>query len=559
MSTSVPQDLAVSVGKTAATAIAWRFKGELRVTALVKATFAFANDAAMARVEPQAIFRAEVHHGGGPNRSIRFTSDLVPYRKRADVLFTGHAHAPPEGPVESTTVRLAVLDGARPLVNKALLVHKKGGFQKIALTYEHAFGGIGFPDNPFGEGFQEEDETDGPNILDPADPRRAAGFAPLPEALVTRKRLLGQLPPPSFGRHIEPIPDAFDFDFFQAAPADQRTDFLRGEEWILLEGLHPSLRAARMRLPGARGVARIHGLSGFGLQEGRPLAMNADTLHISGDEQRCTVTWRGTFPVPGEAALAALRIVAGVELPGEPVAWPDPAAILRSGAPGAPASPGAAAGPASTDTLPLSSGDIEILSDPSASLTSTLVLSDRPTELLPNDRPTELLPASRPTELLPQPPARSAVDQTLPVPSRSPDAPRPAALPFRPAPAGAPPAIASAEPKPRSPAREGAGETLPVPSRGAAPAASLPFRPPGGEEPPPAAPPEDELPQEPAPAARAEAGTPKAPEAPPAAAAPRGSPWAPAPPAPPAPPPPKKQPPKVDIKGKLYGSSKKGR
>jgi len=567
MSIFLPQDLAVPVGRTAATAIAWRFKGELRVTAIVKATFAFASDSVMARTDPQAILRDEVHHGGSPARSIRFTTDLVPYRKRADVLFTGSAHAPAGRPVESRTVRLAVFEGARPLLDKKLLVRKKGGFQTIPLTYERAFGGIGFPENPFGEGFLEDNAPDGPNIVDPADPRRVAGFAPIAEALVTRKRLLGSLPRPSFGREIVPIPDAFDWDFFQASPADQRTDFLRGEEWIVLEGLHPTLDSARMRLPGARGLARIHGLSGFGLQEGKALAMYADTLHISGDEQRCTVTWRGTFPVASEAALAAVRIAAGVELPGEPIAWPDPAALARSRAPGAAASPA----PASTDTLPLSSGDFEILSEHGTApqdepLVSTLVLSDRLPEPFAMDRPTELLPEA-PREAretsTEQSIARGVSDQTLPVPSR-PEARRPDPLPFHPAPAGAP-GVASppAAPKERPAARGTAGDTLPVASRGAdAPPMTLPFRPLTAEAPPaeepaaPAAPPTNAAPREAPPAARAEAPEPAAPAAPP-----RGSPWAPAPPAPPPPQkqPPQKPPPKVDVRGKLYGPGKKGR
>src|SRR5262249_26112662 len=58
--------------------------------------------------------------------------------------------------------------------------------------------------------------------------------------------------------------------------------------------------------------------------EGQPMGLHADTLRIDGDEETCTVTFRGTFPVTDEAALAAVRMVLGVELPGQPIPWPEP-------------------------------------------------------------------------------------------------------------------------------------------------------------------------------------------------------------------------------------------
>ncbi len=299
---------AVPVGASTAAVIAWQFKGEIRVTAIVKATYAFAHDAVMTRVEPQPIFATDVQHGRNPTRSVRFTTDLVPYRKRADVLFTGYAHAPAGARVESMNVRLAISDGARTLLDKSLVVRKKGGFDRIALDYEHAYGGIGFADNPYGEGFEEDEEPEDLNVFDPADPRGVASFAPLSRNMPPRRPLLGLLPLPSFGPELVQVPETLNFDFFQAAPVDQRIDFLRGDEWLLLEGLHPTRPSTRMRLPGARGAARIHGLADLGIPEGRPLAMYADTLHVSGDEGLCTVTWRGTFAVsspavPSEAML----------------------------------------------------------------------------------------------------------------------------------------------------------------------------------------------------------------------------------------------------------------
>ncbi|MGK4001626.1 DUF2169 domain-containing protein [Sorangium sp. So ce1036] len=311
---------------TAATAVAWRSRGQLRVTVIAKATFAFAPDAAMPRAAPQPILRAEVHHGDHPARSVRFTSDLAPCLARADVLFTGHAWAPAERPVDALTVRLAVFDGRRPLVDKRLVVREQGGFLRAPIVYERAVCRADRMDNPLGVA----PGAGAPGVLDPAAPDRPAGFGPIARAWPARRRRLGPTPRKALEGPIAEIPDGFDWSYFQAAPPDQQTELLRGDEWIVLEGLSPGRPLLRMRLPAARGIACVHGLSAFGMPEGQPLDLRADTLRIDGDEQRCTLVFRGSFPVAGEAALAAVRIAAGVASAGTPLAWVEPRAPRRA-------------------------------------------------------------------------------------------------------------------------------------------------------------------------------------------------------------------------------------
>ncbi|WP_437634315.1 DUF2169 domain-containing protein [Sorangium sp. So ce854] len=308
----------------AATSVAWRRRGQLHITVIVKASFAFAADAEMPRVEPQAIVPGEVHHGNHPGRSVRLTSDLAPHLERADVLFTGHAHAPPPGaPVHSLPVRLAISDEGGALLDKQLLVQDRAGFQRMPMVYERALRGEDDQENFLGVAATGDPSDPEANILDPLQPGRAAGFGPIARAWPARRRLLGATPRKALDAAIAELPDAFDWSYYQAAPPDQRVRYLRGGEWIELHGLHPTLPRLRMRLPEARGRARIHGLSAFGVSEGQPLDLNADTLRIDGDEQRCTVVFRGSFPVPDEAALAAASIVAGVEIAGEPLEWPE--------------------------------------------------------------------------------------------------------------------------------------------------------------------------------------------------------------------------------------------
>jgi hypothetical protein len=316
-------DAVTSAAGAAAAAVVWRLEGQLHVTVIVKSTFAFAQDAAMTRAPPQPILRAEVHHGKHPTRSVQFTSDLVPYLAQADVLFTGHAHARAGGVVQAQLVRLEIFDGAgaQPLLNKALLVQDPKGFDRMPLVYERAFGGLGSQDNPLGTGAMAGSPE--PNIVNPMDPRRVASFGPIGRIWPARKRLLGKTPRASLDADIAELPRDFDWTYYQAAPPEQRIDYLKGDEWILLEGLHPTMSRLQMQLPGARGLAWIDGLADFGVPEGHEVILNADTLRIDGDEQRCTMVWRAAFSVPSVEALQALQIMAAVQIRGERLSWID--------------------------------------------------------------------------------------------------------------------------------------------------------------------------------------------------------------------------------------------
>ena len=298
---------------TSAAAMVWRSRGQLQVTVIAKATFAFVPDGPMARAEPEPIVSADVNHHDNPARSIRLSSDIAPPLARAEVLFTGMAHAPPDGPKSTLPVRLAVFDGQRPMLDKRLLCRDAVAFARMPVVYERAIGGIGVPENPVGVG------SDAAGIVDPSQPQRPAGLGPIARAWPARRRLLGATPRQVLERPIVELPDAFDMAYFQAAPADQQIEALRGDEWIVLEGLHPTVPLLRTRLPSARGHAWVHGLRDSAAGQRRE--MRADTLRIDGDAQRCTVVWRLSFPVPDEAALPAVRVVvtttAGSEDPGD--------------------------------------------------------------------------------------------------------------------------------------------------------------------------------------------------------------------------------------------------
>jgi hypothetical protein len=320
----------VALGSVAAATVLSRWRGTLRLTAIVKGTYAFAPHGEMAVSPPAGVVTRDSHHANNPMRSVRACSDLSPYLERADVLFSGHAHA--GGPdVARMQVRLAVSSDRGVLLDKRLDVfgdrrRDKDGkvgapkpFEKIPLVYERAYGGIGNAENPLGVGIDKSSDAL-PNVVYPDEARAKdpASLAPVAAAWAGRKRLLKGLARKVIDQPIAELPDDFAWDYFQAAPRDQQLPALHGREWIVLEGLNRKSSMIHMRLPAVRAAAMIYGAG----MPRRPFELVADTLFIDGDAEQCCVTYRASVPLAGDEVLEDLCVAAGLELQAQPIAWP---------------------------------------------------------------------------------------------------------------------------------------------------------------------------------------------------------------------------------------------
>ncbi len=184
---------------------------------------------------------------------------LVPFLARADVLFVGSAHA--AEPVRERHVRFSVR--GRSSVDRSLLV---GGEAFVSRPVPE-LGPIGWHAR-FGAGAVLHKGADG----------------------------------------IVTIPDRLDWDALQSAPPEQQCEWLRGDEWILLDGLHPTVDVLHVRLPGwaPRLAATFGGTRGL-------LAAHADRLVVLGDESAIALSWRASFEVPANVALDAIELGAFVE------------------------------------------------------------------------------------------------------------------------------------------------------------------------------------------------------------------------------------------------------
>src|SRR5271167_702994 len=109
----------VSVCPLRVASMVWQPRpGAFALTVVCKATYVLAPGTAPlapAQEEPQL---RDVYWDDDPSGSIQQVCDLAPFKRRAEVLLVGHAHAPGGKAVTSLMTRLIVGD-----VDKAVAVH----------------------------------------------------------------------------------------------------------------------------------------------------------------------------------------------------------------------------------------------------------------------------------------------------------------------------------------------------------------------------------------------------------------------------------------------------
>jgi len=283
----------------------WRHGEASRVTIIAKATFRLVHESAATLIEPDAI-RPNGH-------------ELAPYLPGAGVLLEGHARAAGGSKVSSMSVRLAVYRQQAAVLDKTIHVYGDRGappsaeplpFTEMPLSWERARRGGG--DNPTGR--------DAPNLVDPANPRRPACFAPLSPEWPSRRRLFGAAEPATLALPYAEVPAGFDWRALHAAPSDQIIGLLAGDEWIVLDGMHATRPRLQTQLPGFRGAARWHTARQGELGPANALALSGDLLLIDADRQTCSVVWRGSFGLPD--ACERLQVFVGTHQADASIDWP---------------------------------------------------------------------------------------------------------------------------------------------------------------------------------------------------------------------------------------------
>lgn len=209
-------------------------------------------------------------------------------------------------------------------------------FASLPLTWDKAFGGPHVPQNPVGQGApppKEESETPTPPPLTPRplpqvenpaalvgtawDSPEPWGLAPWDMAWPQRNMHSGTFDERWKRERWPGLPEDFDFNFFNAAPLDQRLPgFFQGDEALEISGMHPDYQLLQSALPGIRvrcfltlrqGFQRFTDPTAFP-EEFREVQLHPETLWLFPTLLRGVLLYRGGLEVADEDYGDVVRI-----------------------------------------------------------------------------------------------------------------------------------------------------------------------------------------------------------------------------------------------------------
>lgn len=247
----------------------------------------------------------DLHLDEDPKKLLRYPSDGVLFKPRTDLLLVGRAHAP----AGATELHVGFHVGGFSKVLTAFgdRVTRRGflssdtspaqPFRVMDIGYDRSYGGPNFPENPLGRGRIKD--KDGllhpPNIAYPGESKEEfpAGFGPIPPTWPQRTKKTGTYDKKWRKSRWPAVPEDFDWSYHNAAPADQQfPQYLRGDETISFQNLHPKHEVYRSRLPGIRARILYGDVQGSRIRL-TEVPMNLDTLWVDAEAEKLVLVWRG--------------------------------------------------------------------------------------------------------------------------------------------------------------------------------------------------------------------------------------------------------------------------
>jgi hypothetical protein len=306
---------------------------------VLKGTWSISGNGKLAVSEDQVpIHLLPLYHGSPGSSSLAYDSDVVLEKPGTDCALIGHAWAP-----HSRSTQVDVTFSVGPISHKSRVFGERrwikhgwsaptisagAPFEKIPLTWEHAFGGADCSaqdpadhafclENPVGRGMissRSKLDFDAlllPSIENPADLISKPGQRPQPTGFgmiapywQPRASYVGTYDE-NWRRGVSPLPPAdLDPRFYSSSPPGLCTPtHLTGTEQVVVEGASHE-GTLRFQLPAEKPLAYIrHG------QNEEVVTLQLDTVIVEPDVARVVLVWRGTMSVHGRVHhLRTLRV-----------------------------------------------------------------------------------------------------------------------------------------------------------------------------------------------------------------------------------------------------------
>lgn len=272
-----------------------------------------------------------------------YEADLVPMKRRCDVLVDATAHAPAGRPVTELPVGIKVGALSKQFLAVGDRVWKRGAlstsatrpqpFTSMPLHYGRAFGGSPrrkakdgalqqdtYLANPVGVGYApdaSDDIVDGmplpstedfhDRVTSPTGAYRPLALGPIGRHWTPRTRYAGTYDD-EWRQNVFPfLPSDFDDAFFQCAPPDQQIDFPEGGEPVALHHLVPDRPLVTFELPRPDLVVKVL----FTTQTAEELTPVVDTVFIEPDKGTLTYVYRASVKLEKRGVFGVKIVAAG--------------------------------------------------------------------------------------------------------------------------------------------------------------------------------------------------------------------------------------------------------
>jgi uncharacterized protein YjbI with pentapeptide repeats len=311
---------------------------QLSLTLFVKGTFKLIPGGPAVPVDEEPEFPlGDVFWDEDPEKSLYYSSDFVPLKPRADLLLVGKCHTPGGRLAQACRPIFQVGPRSKPIgvfgnrFWKGLLksMSDPEPFTEMEIRYENSFGGEGYKKNPLGKGFWKKQEGDGnkiwplPNLEDPQDLIRStssspdpAGFGPLNMMWQQRFSQAGTYKKEWEEERWPWYPKDLDWGFFNSAPPDMQVEgYLKGDEKLYFENLHPEISQYHSQLPGLRARCFVNKFDPKDETQTHfeEVVLQLDTLWVDMETEKLILVWRGDTPIRHIKLKDIEGIIAGTE------------------------------------------------------------------------------------------------------------------------------------------------------------------------------------------------------------------------------------------------------
>jgi hypothetical protein len=309
-------------------------KAENLLTVMVKGTFLFSFGHTEPADDQIPLAYGDVYEDEALGGGVRYESDIVPFKPRADIVLRATAHAPEDKPAPVVPVGVKVGSLEKRIVvfgerywNHAGVLSRNytmtppKPFVRRPIVYRDAFGGMDAvtgeycPENLVGTGLysgKSKQNLAGKPLPCIEDPRclirdldarpRPVGFGFYHRAWRPRAAYAGTYDPAWRKRRSPLPPEDFDARFYNGAHPDLQADgYLKAGDPVVLRNLTPE-GEVRFHLAEVTPSCALTRKATGGRAKTETVALRLDTLFMEPEEKRYCLVWRAAVPVQDASA-----------------------------------------------------------------------------------------------------------------------------------------------------------------------------------------------------------------------------------------------------------------